>query len=261
MKEKYVVTTSYRPTKECVRIAHKLANKFDAKYINRRHVNEKLEKGLIDFYYVVEKDLTLAIKWKNGEFFFHQGISKIRMENIKNGHKDYLIESINPSPDDVIYDATFGLGSEAILLSAFVPDGKVIGTEGSIHIYRVVKWGLKYYKTNVEWIKDALKRIELHYGNYKTFIKNVPDKHFDIVYCDPMFENPIYESSSLNPLRTFAVYDPLNFEDIEEMIRIAKKRVVIKTLTRDALFDKIKSLFNRTYLSKKSGVIYGVIEL
>jgi hypothetical protein len=74
-----------------------------------------------------------------------------------------------------------------------------------------------------------------------------------------MFENPIYESNSLNPLRGFAVYEPLSLEDLEHMIRISRKRVVIKTLKKDSLYEKIKNYFSKEFISRKSGIVYGVI--
>ena len=254
---KYVVTTSYNADAETIELAKSLANKFEVKYVRRNHISKYLKSGRIDFYYVIDKNGMLKIQWKDGEFFFHQGISKIRMENIKHGKKDYIIESVKPESTDIIYDATFGLGSDAILMAHFAK--KVIGTEGSEHIYRVVKWGLKRYVSDEGWINDAIKKIELINANYKDFIRKQEDESFDIVYCDPMFENPIYESNTLNPLRSFAIYEPLNVDDLLHMLRIARKRVVIKTLVKDKLYIQIKKYFSKEFIAKKSGVVYGII--
>jgi hypothetical protein len=72
-----------------------------------------------------------------------------------------------------------------------------------------------------------------------------------------MFENPVYESSAMNPLRPFAVYDTVNEEDIEEMLRIAKKKVILKSHVKDSLFKRIR--VDELKGSRKSGVLYGVI--
>ncbi|ONN26840.1 methyltransferase [Thermosipho affectus] len=253
----FVVTTSYNPSKELIEIAKKLAIEYDVRYLNRNHLPKYLKKGLIDFYYVIDKKKMLSIKWRDGEFFFHQGIAKIRMENIRHGERDYLIESINPSENDVVYDATCGLGSDALLIANYAK--KVIATEGSVHIYRVVKWGLSNYVSEEEWINKSKEKIELLNENYKDFIRKVEERAFDVVYCDPMFENPIYESNSLNPLRSFALYEPLTKDDLEEMLRISKKKVVIKTLKKDNLYKEIRKYFDEEYVSRKSGVVYGVI--
>ncbi|ABR31399.1 methyltransferase [Thermosipho melanesiensis] len=254
---RFVVTTSYNPNRELVEKAKKLAKEYGVKYVNRNHLTKYIKRSLIDFYYVIDKKGMLSIKWEDGEFFFHQGIAKIRMENIKHGQKDYLIEAISPKESDIVYDATCGLASEALLIANYAK--KVVATEGSKHIYRVVKWGLLYYISGENWVNNAKKKIELVNENYKSYIRRVEDNAFDIVYCDPMFENPIYESNSLNPLRSFAIYESLNTEDLEEMLRISRKKVVIKTLKKDSLYDKIKEYFDKEYLVRKNGVVYGVI--
>lgn len=179
------------------------------------------------------------------------------MRNIRSGQKDYLIESLQPEGNEIVLDTTFGLGSEAILMAAFLPEGKVIGLEGSIHIYTIVKYGMENFETDIRWLKDALKRIELYHANFKEYIRSQPDNSFDVVYCDPMFENPVYESSAMNPLRPFAVYDTVNEEDIEEMLRIAKKKVILKSHVKDSLFKRIR--VDELKGSRKSGVLYGVI--
>jgi len=76
-----------------------------------------------------------------------------------------------------------------------------------------------------------------------------------------MFENPIYESSSLNPLRPFANYDTINDDVVRELMRIAKKRVVIKSLERDNLLDTLSVKFDRVLLSRKNGLVFACTDL
>ncbi len=257
--KRFVVTTSHKPSKEQIRIAKAFAREIEATYVPRRKLKEMVESGAIDFYYVVEANGRLVIKWKGGEFFFHPSVAKLRMRNLKNGGRDYLIEALELEGNEIILDATFGLGAEAILMAAFLKSGKVIGLEKSPHIYRVVRDGLERYKPDVQWIAEAMKRIELYNEDMKEFIRKAPDESFDIVYCDPMFENPKYESSAMNPLRPFASYDTVDDEDLGHMLRIAKKRVVIKTHEKDSLFEKLSRKPHKVIGSKKSGVLYGII--
>jgi len=228
------------------------------KFIPRKRLKEFAEKNELDFYYVVERDDRIVIKWKGGEFFFHPSVSILRMRNIRNGQRDYLIEALELEGNEKVLDLTFGLGSEAILIAAFLPFGKVVGLEKSIHIYTVVSEGIKNFKTELNWLKNALSRIELIHADFKEFVRKASDETFDIVYCDPMFENPKYESSAMNPLRPFAVYDTVNEDDLKHFIRIAKKKVVLKSCVEDNLFRKIK--VDKVIGSKKSGIIYGIIE-
>ncbi len=51
---------------------------------------------------------------------------------------------------------------------------------------------------NYGW-KNLLKKIKIYHENYKEFIKKQDDNCYDIVYCDPMFENPQLKSNSINP--------------------------------------------------------------
>ncbi|HOQ39596.1 MAG TPA: class I SAM-dependent methyltransferase [Fervidobacterium sp.] len=256
---KVLITTSHNSTEKAVQVAKKLSFEYGIPYYNRRHLNEKIREENIDFYYVVDNNLNLSIRIGNSRLFFHPGISKIRMENFKREGKDYLLDAIRPSQEDIIYDATFGLGMDAIFMAHFVK--KIVGTEVSTHIYRIVSHGLKNYDSKEEWINNAIKKIDLYNEDMKKFISKQPAKAFDIVYCDPMFENPIYKSSSLNPIRPFANYDSIDDDIVEKLLRIARKRVVIKSLERDRLLDKLSTKFDRIILSRKNGLIFACIDL
>ncbi len=251
------VTTSHDADKYRIERAKDLANELGIPYLARRK-NPNLLKHLEDDYcYVVEKD-RLVVRWNKGCLFFHPSTAKVRMRNIKNGLKDHLIECLSPTGSEVVLDATMGLGSEAILMSAFLPNGKVVGLEASKPIYVVVREGLTYYRAKEDWINEAMKRIEVINADFRNFIHNLPDDSFDVVYCDPMFENPVFESSSMNPLRIFAKYDTVTQKDVDEMIRVAKKKVILKAHLEDTLFSRIH--VDRISGSRKSKVLYGVIE-
>ncbi len=124
--ESFVVTTSYNPSREQIAIAKELARKLNAKYVNRRHLSDYRKREKVDFYYVVESNGRIVIRWDSGELFFHPSVAKIRMKNLRNGGRDYLIEALNLDGNEIVLDATFGLGTEAILIAAFLPKGKII---------------------------------------------------------------------------------------------------------------------------------------
>ncbi|WP_448376797.1 class I SAM-dependent methyltransferase [Fervidobacterium sp.] len=258
-QDNVVVTTSHNASKEAVEMAKNLSQEFKIPYYNRRHVSERIKSGELDFYYVVDNTLQLSIHTDKGRLFFHPGISKIRMENYKREKKDFILEALRPTSEDVVYDATFGLGMDAVFIAHFVKE--VVGTEFSEHIYRVVSYGLKTYVSKEDWINEAIKKIVLYNEDMKEFIRKQPDKIFDIVYCDPMFENPVYESSALNPLRPLASYDTIDTQTIQEMIRIAKKRVVLKTLDKDRILERLDIKFDRVIVSKKNGLVFACIDL
>ncbi len=251
------VTTSHDANEYQIEQAKQLAAELCVPYISRRRNPTLMERLEDDYCYVVEKD-RIVVKWKGGILFFHPSTAKVRMRNIKNGLKDHLIESLNPVGDETVLDTTMGLGSEAILMAAFLPNGKVVGLEASIPIYIVVREGLKRFAAKEDWINEAMKRIEVLNVDFRSYIQNLPDNSYDVVYCDPMFENPVFESSSMNPLRLFAKYDTVTQKDVDQMLRVARKRVILKTHIMDSLFDRVR--VDKITGSRKSKVFYGVIE-
>jgi len=254
--ERFVVTTANRPKKREVLKAIKLADELNTAYISRRSFSRFQENNILDFYYVVESE-RMIIRWNGGEFFFHPASSKMRMRNIKNNQRDHLIEILDLKGDEIIFDLTLGLGSEAILMAAFLNQGRVIGVEASKHIYTIVKYGFRDYQDQSPWVNESFNRIKLINEDYKTWIRQQEDDSADYVYCDPMFDNPVMTSSGFNPLRPFAVYDKIEQADIIEMKRVAKKAVILKTLKSDSLLNEIKT--DEIRGSQSSGVLYGVI--
>ncbi len=258
---KYVLTTSNRPNRELENLTKSFSRQFKIPYKTRDCAKKKLKNGEVDFIYVLDRNHQLKIQFNHSSFFFHPSTAKVRRKNILNGQNDNLLDCMKLKGDELILDTTFGLGSEALLLSHYLDKGKVVGLESSIHIFRIVSHGLKYYPFKYNWISEASKRIVLLHKNFKYFIRNIASKSYDIVYCDPMFEIPQFRSDSINPLRYFANYEQLTKEDITEFIRVAKRRVVLKSRITDQLFSELETNFSYQKISKNSGVIYGVIEL
>ncbi|AKI98073.1 class I SAM-dependent methyltransferase [Kosmotoga pacifica] len=261
---KYIVTTSHKPSAELIARANKLAEEYGVPYISRRKLVEQLKEGKldIDFYYVLDRNEQLCIIYDEHKFFFHPSMAKLRLKNYREGQRDHLIENLKLEGNEEILDTTFGLGSEALLMAYFLETGRIVGLEASLHVYRVVNHGLKHYPFQYQWMRDAVSKITLLNQDLRNFLRNCADEAFDIIYCDPMFEVPQYSSSSLNPLRPFAIYDPITLHDVREMIRVAKKRVVLKSRVTDTLFEELEKHieFSNISGSKSSGVIYGVIE-
>jgi len=45
------------------------------------------------------------------------------------------------------------------------------------------------------------------------------------------------------------------------MVRIARKRIVIKTLIKDSLLERLAVKFDRVITSKRSGLVYACVDL
>lgn len=257
---RFAVTTSYKPSKEEIHKARRLADEMEVEYVSRSRLKQYEKDHELDFYYVFDKNGQLVIRSGDSVFFFHPGMSKVRLKNIKLQDSDYLINSMGLTGRETVLDTTLGLGNEALLIANFLPEGRVIGLEASEHIFRIVSHGLEHYPYSDDWIKEAASRVEVYNVDLREFVRTCSNDSYDIVYCDPMFDTPQYRSHSINPLRAFASYERINREDVSEMLRVSSKRLILKSRTRDTLFQELDLKFDRLWGSKKSGVLYGVIE-
>ncbi len=246
-----VVTTAHKPNHQQVNRAKLLSSELECRYVPRRHFKPVKDEIVI----ITERDGISAMK-DDKRLFFHPSLAVLRKSNFELGQRDYLIESLSLSGNEKVLDCTLGLGSEAILIAHFLPEGKIKCLESSKIIKMIVEDGLK--EGNLpEWIADASKRIEIMEDNYKEFIRKSEEK-FDCVYVDPMFEHPELKSVAMNSLRPFADYSGLTNDDLEAMKCIATKRIVVKARWNDSIFEKYK--FDRVVGSLKSNIGYGVIE-
>ncbi len=247
-----MVTTSHKPLPHQVSRAKALADDFGCRYIPRRHFFF-LEGEIV---IIVEKNGISAVK-DGKRLFFHPSLSVLRKSNVESGQRDYLIESLDLSGNERVLDCTLGLGSEALLIAHFLPEGHVKCLESSKIIKIIVENGLKD-KNLPDWIRESARRIEILEYDYKKFVRE-SNETFDCAYVDPMFEHPNFKSSAINPLRHFADHSGIDPEDIEEMKRITRKRIVVKARWNDSIFERYK--FDKVVGSLKSKIGYGVIEI
>ena len=252
----FYITTSDKPNRDQVEKAKRMAEELSAPYLDKRQSILANRHGRFDFFYVVERNRIL-IRNSSGPFFFHPSSAKMRMRNLKHGQNEYLLDAFQLTGKERVLDLTLGLGSDAILMAAFMPEGLVIGLESSLHIFTIVRYGLQDYIDPSPWVNESMKRIIPIHANYKDYLRTLPDKSFDILYCDPMFDHPVMRSSGLNPIRPFANHETVSSEDVLEMRRVATGRIVFKTLIQDRLLGQVP--VNKIYGSKSSGILYGVI--
>lgn len=252
--ENLIFTTSHKPKKKQIEKAIDLADKYNGKYKNRRHLNKYLDDKN-NCFFVVEDDLTLKYVYDDQTLFYHPSISKIKMNNtLSNKSNDFLFKAIEPKDSYSVLDLTLGLGSEALYIANFVND--VTAVEGSFYIFLVVKESIKNYQFKERWMKEASEKIDIHYSNYKAYLIDLEKNRYDIIYCDPMFEKPNYLSSSLNPIRKIALYEKINYEDILNMASKTKEKVIVKYQKNDSSINN--EWFDNILGSKNNNILYGV---
>ncbi|MTI79486.1 MAG: hypothetical protein FH758_01185 [Firmicutes bacterium] len=256
---KALVTTSLKYTAEIVSMARKIAYNLNIQFVHRGNfsladLEEKFDtSGIL----VVSKD-RFYVYIQGEDFFFHPGMAKMRIKGLKNGNNDQMISAMNLKSGDSVLDCTVGLGSDAVVANYVVGnDGKVTGLESNSLIAYVVREGIKEYENPSFTLTMAVKGIEVINADHRLFLKEIPDKSFDVVYFDPMFREPVYKSSGMMPLRKLANYDPIDINSVNEACRVAKKRVVIKERSNSDEFHRLGCI--GTVAGKKSPIAYGYI--
>ncbi|HZK43431.1 MAG TPA: class I SAM-dependent methyltransferase [Syntrophomonadaceae bacterium] len=197
---------------------------------------------------------------KGEKFFYHPSMAKTRISFFRQtGTNDPLINALGLRNNDKLLDCTLGLGADATVASYFNPSAQVVALESSSPIAWIVKWGMKLYNSKMEWLNEAIHRIEVINSEHLAYFKLLPDSSFDIVYFDPMFRKPLLKSTAISPLRLLANHNPLTPSSIEEACRIARRRVVVKEVAGSEEFDQLG--INTFISSPNNKITYGIIDL
>lgn len=224
------VTTTSRVTDEIVDKAMIISEELSTQYYPRNKIGlDKLMKANnLDYVLVVEKD-KLTINSSENSFHWHPNTSKLKLRALDRGDKIPMIKAMNLQEGDSVLDCTLGLAGDGIVSSAVVGDnGKIVGLEADKYIAYLTKDGLKNYSQVDDRTKSYMERITVINERYEDYLKTLEANSFDVVYFDPMFVNPNEKSSALNTLSTFADHSPLTVENLNEAMRVARKRVVVK---------------------------------
>jgi len=236
-----IAVTTSQPRSHLIKIAHDICQEINVKFIPKENssIKKLKEKYQIKHLIVVRED---RIQVSNDQvFFFHPGMSVPRIKVLRKGQQDTMVKAMDLKTGDKVLDCTLGIANDAIVASYVVgEEGQVVGLESSPLIYIITKLGLKSCKKGSKVSQEAMKNIKVIWANYETYLTSLPDDYFDVVYFDPMFEIPIYQSSGINGLRNLANYQQLDKYTIMEALRVARKRVVIKDRANSSKLLKLE---------------------
>ena len=200
----------------------------------------------------------LALHSQQGIHRFHLNLAGLRIINIERGLADNMAVAMALRPGKRVLDCTLGLASDAIVTSYIVGDsGRVHGCEQSTLLHYVTKNGLANYSTIKPALDSALRRITSSLGNCHDILESIAPKSFEVIYFDPMFEQPQHKSSAFTPLRNIVCNLPLAAATLELAIVKTAERVVIKLERHyhsQLVFDDIIGGKNAAI---RYGVIYG----
>ena len=166
-----------------------------------------------------------------GKYFFTLNMAELRIQNMGKGQPDHFLEAIGAigrkGPLRFL-DCTCGFGADSIVAAFALPAGSVLeALEVSPVMAAVTGWGFGHFVHENPAVTAALRRIHLQCGDYKDYVRTLPDDAYDVIYFDPMFTHTVEGSCQFQPVRGLLDHDGLTLSDIA-VARRKGRRVVIK---------------------------------
>ena len=256
-----IVTTSYHPTGEQIEEAHRLTRRLKAEFAERGDQSVAALRG-DDAHLpvvVVRRDRWVC-QVGELEFFFHPSLAKQRIAGLRKDERDPMVQAMELRPGDRVLDCTLGLGADAIVASYCVgAEGAVIGVENVAVIAEILSRGLSVFRSDLTILNEAMRRVHVICADHLEYLQAQASDSFDVVYFDPMFATPLYESRPLLPLRKLADHRPLRAEAIQEATRVARRRVLVKSNRGSTLLRQLGLPMLQS--GTRSRVEFGIIPL
>ncbi|WP_107841196.1 class I SAM-dependent methyltransferase [Metasolibacillus meyeri] len=255
-----VVTTAGRPDALSEELAQFVCATLEIEFVPRQKrsvaaISRELQANVI----VAGKNrYEYYAKGADAPFFFHPNSAAFRLKRVARGEVEPLLEACQLTKGDSFLDCTFGMGADS-MLAAFVvgEQGKVVGLEANRNIAFIVKHGMQTYDTTKLPLTACMRQIEVRHIEAVEFLRQQPADAFDVVYMDPMFEETIEEANNFEALRQAGNHLALTAEWVQEAVRVAQKRVVLKAHYQSPYFEQYG--FQRT-VRPTAKFHYGVIE-
>ena len=256
-----LVTTARHPGDALVTEARAMAHRLGARYTPRMEKSLEALRAESEGRPVIVIETNRVVCHHEGEaLFFHPSMTRIRMAGGPGGRVEPLLEALDARPGDRVLDATLGRAGDAILISHAVgPQGAVIGLEASPVVAELMRTGLTSYSSSTPAIHEAMRRIDVILADHTSYLRGCESRSFDQVYFDPMFDVPLKGAQAIDPLRPLACGAPLSPEALQEALRVARRRVVVKSRRgSDALTELGFTSFSG---GRWSRLVYGIMEL
>lgn len=164
-----------------------------------------------------------------GTHVFSLNMAELRIQHLRQGQTDHLLEAVGTTRPIRILDCTCGFGADSLVLSFGLPQGSAVtALEASPLMAAVTGWGFTHFIHEKDDVTAALRRITLRQADYRDVLQQLPHGAFDVIYFDPMFEKPVLSSCQFQPVRDVLHKDPLRLTDIQLALQKATQRVVVK---------------------------------
>ena len=259
MNEMIYVTPSLKAKESLLREGRRWADAIGAVFVPRRgRTRNELREAYGDNV-LVYSSRGPQIDRPEGVHFFSLNMAELRIQNIRKGGTDHLIEAIGADGPIRLLDCTCGFGADAMTASFALPAGSVVyGLESSPLLAAVTAWGFAHFCHPCGDVTAALRRICLRRGDYMDYLRDPQAEPYDVLYFDPMFSHPVEGSCQFQPVRAMMDHRALTAEALRLAVKKARRRVVVKGRS----FDKIAGDFPdvKHYGGKYSRVAYVVLK-
>ena len=233
--EKIYVTPSLKAKDTLTKEARVWADEIGAAFVPRRgRTMEELQAAYGEDI-LVYTSRGPQLKRAEGTHFFSLNMAELRIQHIRRGQTDHLLEAIGAEGPIRLLDCTCGFGADAITASFALPAGSV-----------------------VHGVTAALRRIQVRRGNYKEYLEDESAPPYDVLYFDPMFSRPVASSCQFQPVRPIMDHEPLTVESLRLAVKKARRRIVVK----GRYFRELEQAFPqmKRYGGKYSRVGYAVLD-
>lgn len=218
------VTTSGKLDDRVIALARGSAQACGLTFVERRRkapLRPMLDR--VDALLVFERKAVVLCD-REGSLRFSPGMARLRIKRLQaQVREDRLLDLAAFQPGDSVLDCTLGLAGDALVAAYAVgPTGSVVGLEKSLAIYALVSSGLPAFEA------PEACRIDVRHADAAEFLARQPDRSFDAILFDPMFDRPRRCSPAFEILRRHAEHAPLTSAALEDARRVARRIVLVK---------------------------------
>lgn len=256
----YLISTSSKTNAYLIEQAKELSQLLQMPYVPRKHqsVEELLDAHHCAGALVVTKEGPSFVTKEGIPHQFHLSMAHLRLLEIDRGHIDHLLRAIGYETATSVLDCTAGLGSDSAIISYGCPQlTRHTAIEGHPILGYITNYGFRHFQHKNPSVTESLRRIQLVICNYQDYLEQLEHNTYDVIYLDPMFENPVYESPQFLQWRGHLLESKITPEIVELALE-KSKRLVIKERKGSRLFNELPPI--EMVGGKYSSIAYGIYE-
>lgn len=152
------------------------------------------------------------------------GMAFLRVLRAVKGEVDPLVAAAGLRRGDAVLDATLGLGGDA-LVAAHATGTRVLGLERSALLAAFTQSALRRLPAHGA---APGRLVEVERADHREVLARAPDRSFDVVLLDPMFDKPGDAGPLFDLVRQRGDHAPLDRATLQQAQRVARRGVLVK---------------------------------